>query len=100
MDIDLDEYKIEENATLAERARIASHRKEWLNEDAEKIAALYRDKKLNMLDLIRQYGVIVDWGSGELLPKTTAEFREMLKRRTVPYWTASGQAANATLKVA
>lgn len=100
VDIDLDEYKIDENATLAERARIASHRKEWLNEDAEKIAALYRDKKLNMLDLIRQYGVIVDWGSGELLPKTTAEFREMLKRRTVPYWTASGQAANATLKVA
>ncbi|MBT1155092.1 hydantoinase B/oxoprolinase family protein [Aminobacter anthyllidis] len=100
IDIDLDEYKIDENATLAERARIASHRKEWLNEDAAKIAALYRDKKLNMLDLIRQYGVIVDWGSGELLPKTTAEFREMLKRRTVPYWTASGQAANATLKVA
>ncbi|WP_395447411.1 hydantoinase B/oxoprolinase family protein [Aminobacter sp. UC22_36] len=100
VDIDLDEYKIDENATLAERARIASHRKEWLNEDAAKIAALYRDKKLNMLDLIRQYGVIVDWGSGELLPKTTAEFREMLKRRTVPYWTASGQAANATLKVA
>ena len=100
VDIDLDEYKIDENATLAERARIASHRKEWLHEDAGKIAALYRDKKLNMLDLIRQYGVIVDWGSGELLPKTTAEFREMLKRRTVPYWTASGQAANATLKVA
>lgn len=100
VDLDLDEYKIDENATLAERARIGSHRKEWLNEDAEKIAALYRDKKLNMLDLIRQYGVIVDWGSGELLPKTTAEFREMLKRRTVPYWTASGQAANATLKVA
>lgn len=100
VDLDLDEYKIDENATLAERARIASHRKDWLNEDAEKIAALYRDKKLNMLDLIRQYGVIVDWGSGELLPKTTAEFREMLKRRTVPYWTASGQAANATLKVA
>ncbi len=100
VDVDLNEYKIDENATLAERARIASHRKEWLNEDAAKIAALYRDKKLNMLDLIRQYGVIVDWGSGELLPKTTAEFREMLKRRTVPYWTASGQAANATLKVA
>jgi N-methylhydantoinase B len=100
VDADLCEYKLDEQATLAERARIASHRKEWLNEDAAKIAALYRAKKLNMLDLIRQYGVIVDWGSGELLPKTTAEFREMLKRRTVPYWTASGQAANATLKVA
>lgn len=99
VDADLSEYKLDEQATLAERARIASHRREWLNEDAEKVAARYRARELDMFDLIRQYGVIVDWGSGELLPETTAEFREMLKRRTVPYWTA-GQTERATLKVA
>ncbi|GAA2881886.1 N-methylhydantoinase B [Aminobacter niigataensis] len=99
VDADLNEYKLDEQATLAERARIASHRRDWLSEDAEKVAARYRARELDMFDLIRQYGVIVDWGSGELLPKTTAEFREMLKRRTVPYWTA-GQSAGATLKVA
>lgn len=99
VDADLCEYKLDEQATLAERARIASHRREWLNEDAETVAARYRARELDMFDLIRQYGVIVDWGSGELLPKTTAEFREMLKRRTVPYW-AAGQSDRATLKVA
>ncbi|WP_315918288.1 hydantoinase B/oxoprolinase family protein [Mesorhizobium sp. SP-1A] len=99
IDADLCEYKLDEQATLAERARIASHRKAWLDEDAEQIAARYRAKELDMFDLIRQYGVIVDWGSGELLANTTAAFREMLKRRTVPYWTAE-QSSNATLKVA
>ncbi|MFU0506305.1 hydantoinase B/oxoprolinase family protein [Pseudaminobacter sp. NGMCC 1.201702] len=100
VDADLDEYQIDENGTLAERARIAAHRAGWLDEDAEKIAALYRGKKLDMFDLIRQYGVIVDWGSGELLHKTTSQFREMLKRRTVPYWSAASQNEAATLKVA
>jgi N-methylhydantoinase B len=54
------------------------------------------------MDLIRQYGVIVDWGSGELLKKTTAQFRAMLKTRTVPYWALRKKAAGArpTLKVA
>lgn len=99
IDADLAEYKLDEQATLAERARIASHRKAWLDEDAGEIAARYRARELDMFDLIRQYGVIVDWGSGELLANTTAAFRDMLKRRTVPYWTAE-QSSNATLKVA
>jgi N-methylhydantoinase B len=52
--------------------------------------------------LIRQYGVIVDWGSGQLLEKTTRQFRDMLKRRTVPYWALRKKAAAAkpTLMVA
>lgn len=99
IDADLAEYRLDEQATLAERARIAAHRKAWLDEDAEDIAARYRARELDMFDLIRQYGVIVDWGSGELLANTTAAFRDMLKRRTVPYWTAD-QSASATLKVA
>jgi N-methylhydantoinase B len=34
---------------------------------------------------IRRHGVILDWGTGELLPKTTEGFRAMLKRRVVPH---------------
>jgi N-methylhydantoinase B len=37
------------------------------------------------LELIRRYGVILDRGTGELLPKTTESFRAMLKRRVVPH---------------
>lgn len=100
VDAELNEYALDEQATLAERARIAAHRRAWLDENPEAIAARYRARELDMFDLIRQYGVIVDWGSGELLPKTTAEFREMLKRRTVPYWSAADASSNVTLKVA
>ena len=100
IDPELNEYKVDEPATIAERQRIASERVAWLDEDPEKIAALYREKKLDMFDLIRQYGVIVDWGSGELLANTTADFRDMLKRRTVPYWGAAEDVAPATLRVA
>jgi N-methylhydantoinase B len=30
--------------------------------------------------------VILDWGSGELLARTTEQFRAMLARRAVPHW--------------
>jgi hypothetical protein len=33
-----------------------------------------------------QEGAILDWGTGELLPKTTVGFRAMLERRVVHHW--------------
>jgi len=102
VDRDLAEYKVDTAATASARSRIRVSRWSWLEEDAESVAARYRSKKLTMLDLVRQYGVIVDWGTGKLLPKTTAQFRAMLRRRTVPYWThASGAVSEApTLRIA
>jgi len=38
------------------------------------------------IDVVRQYGVIMDWGTKEVLPKTTQQFREMLEKRTIAYW--------------
>lgn len=38
-------------------------------------------------DVVRRYGVIMDWSTMQVLPKTTAQFRAMLKRRAVPFWT-------------
>ena len=79
-----------------------AERHDWLDVDAEDIAAKYRSKELDALDLIRQYGVIVDWGTGELLPTTTRQFRDMLRRRTAAHWEVPGQARNEqpTLRVA
>ncbi len=102
IDPDLCQYEVDLAATEKERNRIDQARAGWLDEDAEKIAERYRKKELNAMDLIRQYGVIVDWGSGKLLPITTRQFRDMLKRRTVPYWALRKKtaAAKPTLKVA
>ena len=94
IDADLAEYEVDEAATAAVRERIRAERHGWLDVDAEAIAAKYRSKELDALDLVRQYGVIVDWGTGELLPKTTRQFRDMLKRRTSAHWEVPGQARN------
>ena len=79
-------YKINEIATKNERVKIAKKRKSWLNEDPKKIAKMYQRKELDMYDLIRRYGVICDWGTGELFESTTAEFRKLLKERAMQHW--------------
>lgn len=86
IDAELSEYEVDYEATEQERKRIAAERLGWLDEDPESIAARYRAGDLDEMDCIRQYGVILDWGDGTLLPNTTKQFREMMKRRAVPYW--------------
>jgi N-methylhydantoinase B len=89
IDVELDEYALDADATVAARARIREARLGWLDEDPERVAERYRSGELDVLDLVRQYGVILDWGSGELLPKTTDTFRAMLRRRAVPHWNSA-----------
>jgi N-methylhydantoinase B len=86
VDADLSEYEVDAEATAAERERIRSARPGWLTEDAEGVARRYREGELDVLDLVRQYGVIVDWGTGELLPNTTEMFRAMVRRRAAEHW--------------
>ena len=57
-----------------------------LDEDPESVAQRFRDGDLEVLDLVRHYGVILDWGNGELLPRTTEQYRELLKRRSAAAW--------------
>jgi len=86
VDADLAEYALDLEATARERARIRSVRVSWLEEDPESVAARYRSGDLDVLDLVRHYGVIVDWGTGELFPNTTDTYRAMLVRRAVAHW--------------
>jgi N-methylhydantoinase B len=88
IDADLSEYEVDREATAAARTRMAAARRGWLEEDAESVAERYRAGELDVLDLVRHYGVILDWGTGELLPKTTVTFREMLQRRSASHWPA------------
>ena len=86
-DAERGQYEVEQEATERERERIREQRFAWLQEDPESVAARYRHGELDQLDLVRQYGVILDWGSGTLLPKTTEQFRAMLRRRAQAHWT-------------
>ncbi|WP_121743465.1 hydantoinase B/oxoprolinase family protein [Natronorubrum halophilum] len=86
IDPELCEYEIDSEATERKRAHIRENRDGWLHEDPEAVAERYHDGELDKLDLIRQYGVILDWSTGELLENTTAQFREMLEERAVGEW--------------
>ncbi|MDN5789419.1 MAG: hydantoinase B/oxoprolinase family protein [Micrococcales bacterium] len=83
---ELDEYEIDDIGTKQAREEIRTNRALWIAEDPESVAARYRTGELDQLDLLRQYAVIVDWGTGEFLPNTTAEFRANQARRAVSYW--------------
>jgi N-methylhydantoinase B len=86
VDAELGDYELDEEGTERERARIRSERADWLAEDPEALAERYRKGELDSHDLIRRYGVIVDWGTGELLARTTEQFRAMLRRRAARHW--------------
>ncbi len=95
LDRELAEYEVDHEATERERLAIRDQREQWLEAEPEEIAARYRAGELTMIDLVRRYGVILDWGPGELLPKSTEQFRAMLRRRMVPHWRAGSAASSA-----
>ncbi|MDP0927156.1 hydantoinase B/oxoprolinase family protein [Paracoccus onubensis] len=86
IDADLCEFEVDLPATGKLRDEIRSKRKDWARMPAEEVAALYRKGEIDSLDAVRRYATILDWETGELLKKTTAQFRESFERRTVSHW--------------
>lgn len=86
VDPEICEYEIDHEATRKERARIRSERRGWLATEPEEVARVFRDGKINALDAVRRYAVILDWDKGTLLPNSTAQFREMFRKRSASAW--------------
>jgi N-methylhydantoinase B len=87
IDKDLCEYEIDFAATERARAAMRAERKAWLDEPPETVAAKFRAGEIDAMDAVRRYAVILDWGSGELLPKSTEQFREQFRKRSLAHWT-------------
>lgn len=87
IDPELGLYEIDYEATEKERAYIRAHRKAWLEMDPEQVLAMYLQGEIDLLDTIRRYGVLIDRRNNTVLPCSTEQFRAMLKRRMVLYWT-------------
>lgn len=85
-DPDIDDYDIDLEKTEQTRDWIRTHRKTWLEMSPQTVAKQYRDGELSVLDALRRYGVVLDWGTGELLEKSTQQFREAMCRRSSNYW--------------
>jgi N-methylhydantoinase B len=86
VDADLAKYAIDAEATRRERDMIRRNRRAWLREDPHNVAQRYSAGEIDQLDVVRRYGVILDWGSGEVLERSTAQFREMFRKRAAAHW--------------
>lgn len=86
IDPEIFDYEIDYEATEKERDYIRQNRVKWLNEAPEEVVKKYNSGEIDILDVIRRHGVIIDLRDNKLLAKTTQQFREMLNKRMVPYW--------------
>jgi N-methylhydantoinase B len=86
VDAERAEYAIDHAATRALRAEIAAARHAWLEQDPETVAAAFRAGDIDVHDVIRRHGVILDWGTGALLPSSTRDFRAEMRRRSAAHW--------------
>lgn len=85
-DADLLDYEIDLPATETLRAEIRASRHGWARSNPAEVSALYKAGRIDALDALRRYAVILDWESGAVLEKTTAQFRESFEQRTVTHW--------------
>jgi len=86
IDAELASYEVDAEGTEREREAIRGARVGWMAEDAGSVAERFRAGELDTFDVLRRYGVILDWGTGELLARTTEQFRAMLERRAIRHW--------------
>ncbi len=86
IDADMLDYEIDMPATEKARAYIRENRVGWARMDPEKVSQMYKDGEIDEMDAVRKYAVILDWGTGELMPKSTAQFRESYEKRSVGHW--------------
>jgi N-methylhydantoinase B len=86
IDRELDQFEIDEAASTQLRQQIREDRPGWLIADPALVAEKYRAGEIDMLDVIRRHGVILDWGTGELFPETTSEFRKSMEKRSSSHW--------------
>ncbi|MEX3314177.1 hydantoinase B/oxoprolinase family protein [Sulfitobacter sp. PS-8MA] len=86
-DADMLDYEIDVDATDETRADIRANRADWARMAPEKVAQMYQNGEIDEMDAVRRYAVILDWGTGELMPKSTAQFRESFEKRSLAHWT-------------
>ena len=86
IDADMLEYEIDVAATDKARAHIRANRVGWARMDPEIVSNMYRKGEIDEMDAVRKYAVILDWGTGELMPNSTRQFRESFEKRSVAHW--------------
>lgn len=86
IDRDLDLYEIDYEATEKEREYIRKNRKAWLSVDPSEVEKMYKNGEIDQMDVIRRYGVVMDYTTNQVLFKSTEQYREVMMKRTLAYW--------------
>lgn len=86
VDTELDLFEIDEEATSKEKEYIHKNRKSWMETNLEEVQSLYDQGRIDRLDVIRRYGVVLDDEAGKVLENSTQQYRETLKNRTISAW--------------
>ena len=81
VDPELDDYRVDAAATEALRNQYRSDRANWFEVSAEDVAAKLRSGEIDRHTAIRRHGVICDWDTNTLLPRSTQQFRDAAKTR-------------------
>jgi N-methylhydantoinase B len=50
------------------------------------VEKLFQNAEIDKLDVIRRYGVIMDYSTNKALIKSTEQFRESVRKRSMAYW--------------
>ena len=86
IDRDLDQFEIDYEATTFERDYIRKNRKTWLETDPLQVEEDFVNGEIEKLDVIRRFGVIMDYATNKVLLKSTEQYRESMKKRSLAYW--------------
>ncbi|WP_246333897.1 hypothetical protein [Thermoactinomyces mirandus] len=86
IDRDLDLFEIDYETTKKERDFIRKNRLKWLETDPAIVEQKFINGEIDKLDVICRYGVIMDYATNKVLPKSTEQFRESMKKRSLAYW--------------
>lgn len=86
IDRDLDQFEIDYEASTFEREYIRKNRKAWLETDPLQVENDFVNGEIDKLDVIRRFGVIMDYATNKVLVKSTEQFRETMRKRSLTYW--------------
>lgn len=86
IDRDIDAFELDIEATLKEREYIRNNRQHWLEMDPHEVERLYNAGEINQMDVVRRHGVIMDYKTNKVLPVSTLQYREEMKKRSLTFW--------------
>lgn len=86
IDRDIDVFEVDIAATLKERDYIRQNRHRWLETDPIKVEQMYNNGEINQMDVVRRYGVVMDYQTNKALPISTEQYRESMKKRSLAFW--------------